>query len=158
MKSYVTKSFLVKKSNKELYKYCFNLAINYKALYNHTLFFIRNLFTALKKPNEERFHNEVFVCHHIFNSIGHINTNKKKNIKYPNFHSPFISYNSLDNIFKDMKDEFYYSLPSQCNQQAMKAVYTNMDSYFKALKEYKKNPSKFLGKPKFPKYLKILLL
>ena len=154
MKSYKTKSFLVKKSNKELYNYCLSTAINYKALYNHTLFFIRNLFTGLKKPVEERFHNEIFVCHYVFNSINSVKTNKKKDIKYPSFTSPFISYETLDHIFKDMKDEVYYSLNTSCSQQAMKAVFHNMNSFFKSLKEYNKNSYKYNSRPKFPKYLK----
>ena len=152
--SYVTKSFIVKKSNKQLYKYCLLLAIKYKAVYNHTLFFIRNLFSAMNKPVEKRFHNEIFVCHNIFNSINNVRTNKKKKLKFPSFTSPYISYETLDYIFKDMEDEVYYNLNTSCSQQAMKAVFQNMDSFFSAFKDYKQNPSKYLGKPKFPKYLK----
>ena len=35
----------------------------------------------------------------------------------------------------------------------MKCVDTNFKSFFKGLQEYKKNPNKFKGKPKLPKYL-----
>ena len=152
--SLITKSFIVKKSDKQLYQYCYLLAIKYKAVYNHSLFFIRNLFSAMHKPVEQRFHNEIFVCHNIFNSINNVRTNKKKNLRFPSFTSPYISYETLDYIFKDMKDEVYYSLNTSCSQQAIKAVFQNMDSFFSAFKDYKLNPYKYSGKPKFPKYLK----
>lgn len=46
----------------------------------------------------------------------------------------------------------YRALPSQTSQQIIKLLYKNWKSFFASVKEYKKNPSKFLGKPKLPKY------
>lgn len=46
----------------------------------------------------------------------------------------------------------YRSLKAQCAQQVVKRMCGNVKAYFKALKEWKKNPGKFVGKPRFPKY------
>lgn len=46
----------------------------------------------------------------------------------------------------------YRALPAQTSQQVIKLVFNNFKSWIAAKKEYVKNPSKFLGKPKMPKY------
>ena len=46
----------------------------------------------------------------------------------------------------------YRSLKAQCAQQVVKKMCGNVKAYFKALKEWKKNSGKFVGKPRFPKY------
>lgn len=48
--------------------------------------------------------------------------------------------------------DVYKMLPHDVFTQQLKLVYKNIKSYFEALKEYNKNPKKFLGKPKLPKY------
>ena len=50
------------------------------------------------------------------------------------------------------KSDDYQSLPSKVAQFVIKQVSKVFKSYFAALREYKKNPQKFLGKPKLPKY------
>lgn len=62
----------------------------------------------------------------------------------------FINYYDLQVILK--KYECYTSLPAQTSQQILQLVMQNWKAYWSALKEYKKNPSKFLGRPKPPKY------
>ena len=44
------------------------------------------------------------------------------------------------------------NLPKKVTNQIVKTVDQNFNSFFKALKSYNKNPKKFLGKPKLPKY------
>jgi putative transposase len=63
-----------------------------------------------------------------------------------------LTYNLLDGIFKLSDNEDYRNLPAQVNQQVMKQCFSDWKSYLKSLKEYKKNPSKFSGKPKLPNY------
>lgn len=63
-----------------------------------------------------------------------------------------ITYGFLDALFKVSKQKDYMALPGQVNQQVMRVVFQNWKSFFKSLKEYKKNPSKFSGRPKLPKY------
>lgn len=46
----------------------------------------------------------------------------------------------------------YKALPSQTSQQIIKLLYKNWKSFFSAIKDYKKNPKKYKGRPKLPKY------
>ena len=46
----------------------------------------------------------------------------------------------------------YKALPAQTAQQVIKLLYKNWKSFFSAIKDYKKNPSKYKGRPKLPKY------
>ena len=64
----------------------------------------------------------------------------------------FLSYYDLDFILKNK--EAYKNLPSQTSQQILKVVIRNWKSYFKALREYKRNFKKFKKKPKIPGYKK----
>ena len=50
------------------------------------------------------------------------------------------------------KQQDWIKLGANTNQQILKYLYKNWKSYFKAVKEYYKNPGKFLGKPKIPGY------
>ena len=48
----------------------------------------------------------------------------------------------------------YKSLPlPAASQSVLKQLNTNCLSFFKSLKSYNKNPSKYNGRPKMPKYL-----
>jgi len=46
----------------------------------------------------------------------------------------------------------YKALPAQTSQQIIKLLYKNWKSFFGAIKDYKKNPNKYLGRPKLPSY------
>lgn len=48
--------------------------------------------------------------------------------------------------------EPYTQLGSQAAQKTIELLCKNWKSFFKAIKDYSKNPSKYLGKPKLPKY------
>ena len=58
----------------------------------------------------------------------------------------------LSGLLAEFKQEDYIALPAQTSQQVIKLLFKNWKSYFKALKEYKKQPHKFQAKPKPPKY------
>ena len=62
----------------------------------------------------------------------------------------FINYYDLQVILKNY--DCYKSLPAQSSQQILQLVMQNWKSYWTALKEYRLNPTKFLGIPKIPKY------
>ena len=64
----------------------------------------------------------------------------------------YVSYATLQKQFQDCKQQDYTALPAKVAQQTMKQVDTNFRTFFKALKAYKSNPSKFQGRPKLPKY------
>ncbi len=65
----------------------------------------------------------------------------------------FLSYYDLQVILKD--HETYKALPAQTSQQILRLVIQNWKSYWRALKEYQNDPSKFFAKPKMPNYKKI---
>lgn len=60
----------------------------------------------------------------------------------------------LTTLFAEFNEENYRALPAQTSQQIIKTLFKNVKSWQKSRKEYAKNPSKFLGKPKLPKYKK----
>ncbi len=63
-----------------------------------------------------------------------------------------INYGIMDKIIKRDYPEIYKGLPAQSSQQTLRLVEKNWKSFFKSNQEYKKNPDKFKGRPKLPKY------
>ena len=73
------------------------------------------------------------------------------------FRGSWLSYNKLDTSLKQskrQKDSMIYSSMNSVHlvQQQLKLVARSMDSWNKARKAYAKNPGKFTGRPKLPKY------
>jgi len=62
----------------------------------------------------------------------------------------FISYETLASEIKE--SEPYRFLPSKVAQQTLRRLDESWRSFFAAIAEWKENPSKFLGRPKLPKY------
>src|SRR6266700_6471800 len=48
--------------------------------------------------------------------------------------------------------EAYKALPAKFSQQILMVLERNWTSFFEALKAYEEDPSKFLGRPRLPKY------
>ena len=67
-----------------------------------------------------------------------------------------IGYCELDRILKADKEYPNYRLMplAQSAQQVLRILNKNWKGYFAAAKDYKKNPSKYQGRPKLPKYKK----
>lgn len=61
-----------------------------------------------------------------------------------------LSFNSVYHLIKNNND--YKLLPSKVSQLIIKQVVDSFNCWYKALKQYKKYPYKFLGQPKIPKY------
>ena len=62
-----------------------------------------------------------------------------------------------DKVMKNFPDEHdnYRSFGNtKCAQQVIKLFHQNLRSYFASIKDYKKNPAKYTGMPKFPKFRK----
>jgi putative transposase len=68
----------------------------------------------------------------------------------------YFSEYELTGLFAEFNEENFRALPSNTSQQIIKFLFKNINSWQRARKEYVKNPSKFLGKPKLPKYKKEL--
>lgn len=62
----------------------------------------------------------------------------------------------LSGLMTEFNDESFRLLPSNVSQQTIKYAFKAFKSFWEAQKEWKKNPSKFLGKPKIPRYKKLL--
>ena len=92
-------------------------------------------------------------CHlskNLYNHANHIIRQEFINNK------KWIRYEEIDKIVKTDKDyPDYANMPTaQTAQQTLKLLDKNWKSFFKSIKDYKKNKDKYLGKPKPPKYLK----
>ena len=66
----------------------------------------------------------------------------------------WIRYNDLDKIVKNKENDFdYRNMPlGSSAQQCLKLLDKNWKSFFASIKDYNNNPSKYLGRPKLPKY------
>ena len=66
----------------------------------------------------------------------------------------WIRYNELDKILKKENNDYdYRNMPcSSTSQQCLRLLDKNWTSFFRAIKDYNKNPNKYLGRPKLPKY------
>ena len=64
---------------------------------------------------------------------------------------------SLDKVMKSFPEEYdnYRSFGyARCAQQILRLFQQNLRSYFASIKDYKKNPTKYTGMPRFPKFRK----
>ncbi|MFJ7729641.1 RNA-guided endonuclease InsQ/TnpB family protein [Neobacillus sp. NPDC097160] len=158
----------------KLFDYCDSLCFKAKNLYNITNYYIRQVYTALRK--EIRNENQLQVLMDIEAYLPQMNEIRLKNyerakakpkkvdkkekliepklklFEMPTQEKSFIGYAFVEALFKVMKQIDYTSMPSQSNQQTMKNVYDDWKSYFEASRKYKINPASFSGKPKIPKY------
>jgi IS605 OrfB family transposase len=62
----------------------------------------------------------------------------------------YLPYEEMDKRMKH--HEAYKALPAKVAQQVLRQLDKNWKSFFEAREAYKENPSKFLGRPKLPKY------
>lgn len=70
----------------------------------------------------------------------------------------WLRYDDLNKMLKNTENLEgtinYRLLKAQVSQQILKNVDSNWSSYFRSIKEYKKNPDKFTGQPKSPNFRK----
>ena len=98
-----------------------------------------------------------FLSKNLYNKANYIvrqefiNTSKEKekgNIKNANW----ITYQRLQKQLQNSKDVDYRSLPAKVSQHVLKSLDKNWKSFFASIRDWKKNPSKYTGRPKLPKY------
>ena len=70
------------------------------------------------------------------------------------FAGTILTYEAVNKKFIQEKQVDYYSLPTKISQQIQRIVSSAWRGYFSAIRDYKKNPSKYLGKPRIPGYRK----
>lgn len=103
-------------------------------------------------PKNEVIHQMCLASNNLYNQANYIVrqeffTNKK-----------FLGFCQMDKIMKnvcDLEGEInYYNLKAQVAQQCLRLLEKNWKSFFKSIKDFSKNPNKYKGKPKLPKYRK----
>src|SRR5258708_34567839 len=62
----------------------------------------------------------------------------------------YLNYNEMQRRIQS--HEAYKALPAKVSQQILMVLDRNWKSFFEALEAYALDPSKFLGRPKLPKY------
>ena len=78
-------------------------------------------------------------------------TSKLYNIaNYNNRNDKFHNYYDMYKLYKNNYHTLF--LHSQTSQQCLKVLEQNWKSYFSSIKDYKKNPSKYKGEPRPPKF------
>lgn len=123
-----TETHIIKESN-PIYDWIIDECLRSKNLFNKTLFIYRQAFTG-KHENIPEF---------------------KDIIK----HDKFIASFALVNRLNELKDNDFCSMMKKNGaQQIVFQVDKTMKSWFAALKSYKKDPSKFRGRPRIPSYKK----
>ena len=125
-----------------IHTYCDSNARLAKLLYNAALFRIRQIFTGYQKEsrnqNEEEVFHEVEVLQQAYPSI------KVKRV---------VSYNHLEKLMRVTDNpDFFAGLPMQTAQAVIKQAVFDFSNWLSELNDYKKNPSKYFGRPKMPHY------
>lgn len=64
----------------------------------------------------------------------------------------------LTKLYTEFNEPVYRNLPAQTSQQIVKLCFKNWKSWLGALKDYKRNPTKYKGRPRIPKYKKELFV
>lgn len=68
------------------------------------------------------------------------------------FAGTILTYEAVNQQFIREHQADYYSLPTKISQQVQRNVSSAWRGYFQTIKDYKKNPSKYQGKPRIPGY------
>lgn len=64
----------------------------------------------------------------------------------------WIRYHELQKQLQNGNDFDYIQLPRKVSQQILRILDKNWTSFFRSVREWRKNPSKYLGRPKLPRY------
>ena len=111
------------KKSNQFYPIIDELCWKSKNLYNYANYIIRQEFIETSKQKEE---GKIEKAH-------------------------WIKYNELFQLCKT--SDCYKCIGSNVGQATLRKLDKNWKSFFAAIKDYSKNPSKYLGRPKLPKYL-----
>ena len=135
-----------------------------KNLYNLSNYYMRQVFIICDKiknnipvNNEQtKFLEEINKKVNDYNKFKENNSKNKskkfKKLKFFSADNKSIKYDFLNFLMKNTPE--YKDLYAQISQQCLKLLEKNWKSFFSSIKDWKKNPSKYSGKPKLPKYLK----
>lgn len=113
--------------NSKLFSECDNLCFKSKNLYNYANYIVREEFINSSKAKQNGLIR---------------NTN-------------YLNYYSVNKILINSKQFDYYELPAKVANQTLILLDKNWKSFFRSIKEYSKNKSKYKGKPSLPNYLDV---
>lgn len=138
------RTILSEKDNHDLFAYAERYTALSKCLYNAALFRVRQIFTGYDKPARSANEAEVFEEVRLLEK------------QYPNIHvKRVISYSHLEKLMRVTQNpDFFAGLPMQSAQWTVKQAVQDFKNWLAALKEYRRAPGKFLGRPKMPGYRK----
>ena len=115
-----------------------------KNLYNAALFRIRQVFTGWDK--EERTENEEEAFREVCIMQAAYPKEKVRRV---------LSYRALEAVMRaNGNPDFFAGLPMQTAQRVLKEAVTVFKAWLSSLKEYRRAPERYTGKPCMPKYLK----
>ena len=131
-------------------------------LKNATRFRQRQVITAVEKDpsaltaNEREVLDEIAKALPVMNAAGKRPDEAGDRYKMPTQGKSFLSYPFLEALLRatNNPDFFCGKLPRQAAQAVLKDCVQEMESYYAAKREYRRDPSKFRGEPKFPGYNK----
>ena len=94
-------------------------------------------------------------CVHSKNLYNQSNWNLKQELKESGTWLRQYALDKIMKVTKNLEGEINYKLlKAQTSQQVLAQLDHNWSSYFKSLKDWRKNPSKYKSKPNPPRYLK----
>ena len=147
------------KEGHDMYRYCQQACRSFKNMYNVTNFYIRQLLTGFDKPEDSRTPNERDAIRDVTGLLERRNrepnrrTGKpKKRLPVPSAENPYLGYEQLNGFFVMQKNPDYYAMQANISQCAIRKCIMAWQAYYAASGVYKKNPDKFKGEPRYPKY------
>lgn len=103
-------------------------------------------------PEDNFLHEQCKISKNLYNQTLYITKQELDKNKI------WLRYNKLDKILRyifNLEGNFnYLLLKSNVAQNVLKQVDNSVSTFFKSIKDYKLNPLKYKGQPKFPKYKK----
>ena len=155
--------------NHLMYNTITDCCVKSKNVYNYGNYIVRQIFIITSKLNnnqpinqdQQEFLKNINIKVDEYNEFKLINFRKKqvkgkymgkqfKSIKYFDKDNRKCDYDFLDFILKDT--ECFKKLGSNSSQQTLRSLINSWLGFFEGIKEWKKYPDKFLGRPKIPKY------
>lgn len=117
----------------------------------------------MNKKNSKKYRAESYFVgpnHDAWSSCDSICWNAKNLRNYANYlirqefikNRKYLNYFAIEKKLKELKPDCLKFLNAKIAQNVLRELDQNWKSYFAAIKEYRKNPHKFLGKPKIPGY------
>jgi len=157
--------YQINKSNKN-YNIIDELCFKSKNIYNYGNYIIRQTFIITSKLDQniilDTKEREFLIW--INQKVNEFNKYKQNNLlkkqskgKSLNKKIKLLKYFDRKNNFMDFVTKYsepFKILGSQCSQSTLRVLDKAWKSFYVIIKDWKKNPSKYLGRPKIPKYKK----